>query len=132
LTKCNIYSYIYIINQSQNNETLNTMKISVPENPVITQVFHISGGRAKVQYSIDVMNDNVWDEETTVTVYSINGVPGTLEGAKGEELNVLIRDHVANVHKEFDLANCYPCANCGREAKYGMFCSTSCEMDIVG
>jgi hypothetical protein len=28
--------------------------------------------------------------------------------------------------------NSYPCANCGRPAAYGIFCSTSCEMDIVG
>jgi hypothetical protein len=28
--------------------------------------------------------------------------------------------------------NGYPCANCGRSSAYGKFCSTSCEMDIVG
>jgi hypothetical protein len=80
------------------------MKISVPETPVLTQIFKVSGAPVKVKYSIEVMNDDVWHEETTVHVYSVNSAPVTLfTRAVREEIDMSIRDHAANVLKEFDL-----------------------------
>jgi hypothetical protein len=41
-------------------------------------------------------------------------------------------DHgTEGMEEEAEIQNSPCCANCGRPATYGMFCSTSCEMDIV-
>lgn len=77
------------------------MKISVPETPVLTQVFRVSGEPMQVKYSIDLCNDDVWHEDTTVAIYSVNGAPMALPRAKREELDMLIREHAANVLNEF-------------------------------
>lgn len=80
------------------------MKISVPETPVLTKVFQVSGNPVKVKYSIDVWNGDVWHEDTTITIYSVNNVSVTLfTRAVREEINMLICEHAANVLNEFGL-----------------------------
>ena len=78
--------------------------ITVPETPVLTRVYQVSGAKVKVKYSVDVANDNVWHENTTVHIDSVNGMSVTVfNRAFREELTMLILNHAANVLNEFDL-----------------------------
>lgn len=79
------------------------MKFSVPETPVLTKVFQVSGASVKVRYSIDVVNDNPFNKDSEVCVYSVNNVPPTLfTRVVREEIDMLIREHATNVLNELE------------------------------
>jgi hypothetical protein len=91
-------------------ETMTKLIPAVPETPVLKKAFRLSEGSIMVEYSIDVDNDDVWSEETTVHIYKINGESISsprvkMTRAQREELDMLIREHAANVLNEFELGN---------------------------